>query len=222
MMNSGPIRIASALFRRMLSICVLAAALAIWVSSPAAISADIWTGERISLDLVDADLEQILISFADITGFVFVIDSKTAAEGGFDRLVTVNFEEVPWDEALDRILADAGLEWTLEGKVLWIHLPAYAPAGDRNFTGDAIKLRLEDADVRQVLAKLGKVTSLAIDIDPDVEGTVSVNLKDIPWDQTLDLILRISGLDYAHVGEAIRVFKAGDSKGMQLMTRSEI
>jgi type IV pilus assembly protein PilQ len=64
---------------------------------------------------------------------------------------------------------------------------------------------------------MDKVAGLTIDIDQDVEGTVSVNLKEIPWDQSLDLILRISGLDYAQAGDSIRVFKANDSKGLQLM-----
>ena len=222
MMNSGLIRSVSLLVRRAVSIAMVSAFLTFWAYSTTVSGADIYTGEQISLDLVDADLNQVLISFAEITGFIFVMDAQTAAEGGLERLITVGLEEVRWDDALDRILADAGLEWTLEGNVLWIHFPAYAPAGDRKFTGDAIRLRLEEADLRQVLATMGRVTELAIDIDPDVEGTISVNLKDIPWDQTLDLILRISGLDYAQEGDGIRVFKAGDSTGMQLMRPSEI
>lgn len=222
MMKSGLIRNVWSRFRRVVSMGVMSAVLTICVCSPAVVGADIYTGERISLDLVDADLKQVLRTFADITGFIFVMDSQTAAEGGLDRLITVNLEEVPWDNALDEILAQAGLEWTLEGKVLWVHLPAYAPTGDRKFTGDAIKLRLEEADLRQVLATMCRVTALTIDVDPDVEGTISVNLKDIPWDQTLDLILRISGLDYTQEGDRIRVFRANDSTGMQLMPTSEI
>lgn len=221
-MKSGLIRNVWWRFRRGVSMGVMSAVLTICVCSPAVVGADIYTGERISLDLVDADLKQVLRTFADITGFIFVMDSQTAAESGLDRLITVNLEEVPWDNALDEILAQAGLEWTLEGKVLWVHLPAYAPAGDRKFTGDAIKLRLEEADLRQVLATMCRVTALTIDVDPDVEGTISVNLKDIPWDQTLDLILRISGLDYTQEGDRIRVFRANDSTGMQLMPTSEI
>jgi type II secretory pathway component HofQ len=217
MMTSGLIRTASSLRRQVLSVTALSAVLAIWVCSPAVVGAEIYTGEPITLDLVDADIKNVLVSLAEATGFTFAVDSQTVAEGGLDHLITVDYESIPWDHALDEILAASGLEWTLEGKVLWIHLPAYAPTGDRNFTGDAIKLRLEDADLRKVLATMDKVAGLTIDIDQDVEGTVSVNLKEIPWDQSLDLILRISGLDYAQAGDSIRVFKANDSKGLQLM-----
>jgi len=184
--------------------------------------AGVYSGAPINLDLVDADLEAVLSVFSDATEMIFAMDAQTAANGGLDHLVSVTYESVPWDRALEEILSEAGLEWTLEGKVLWIHLPAYTPTGDRNFTGDAIDLRLADAKLVDVLGTMSKVSGLIMDFDPNLETTVSVKLRSVPWDQALDLILRISGFDYAMENDVLKLFPVSDTKGMQLINQSEI
>ena len=44
-------------------------------------------------------------------------------------------------------------------------------------------------------------------MDPDVRGSVTVQLHDVPWDQALDLILRMNGLGYVLEGRILRVGK---------------
>lgn len=221
MIGTENIHTASFIARRIAPAVFFAAAIAISPTVPASAEAPVYSGAPISLELIDADLQRVLTVFSHATDLFFAVDSRTVEMGGLDHLVTVDFESVPWDKALDEILAASGLEWTLEGKVLWIHLPDSGPGGDRNFTGDAINLRLEDAKLADVLSNLAKVTGLGIEFDPDVETTVSVALRSVPWDQVLDLILRISGFDYSQEGDGIEVFKISDAKGMQLIATSE-
>jgi len=73
------------------------------------------------------------------------------------------------------------------------------------FTGDPITLTLKDADIKDVLKTFSALTHLNIVIDPEVHGTVTVELRDVPWDQALDLILRINGLDYILENNVLRV-----------------
>jgi type II secretory pathway component HofQ len=216
------VRAASFIVRRIMPVVFFATVLAVIPARPAMAGANIYSGAAISLELVDADLQEVLTLFSELTDLVFAVDPRTVAMGGLDHLVTVDYEMVPWDQALDEILIASGLTWTLEGKVLWIHLPESGPGGDRNFTGDAINLRLEGAKLADVLRSLSKVTGLAIDFDPDIETTTSVALRGIPWDQVLDLILRISGFDYSQVGNNIEVFRVTHTKGMQLISTSVI
>ncbi len=68
------------------------------------------------------------------------------------------------------------------------------PSGGTDFTGEPITLRLQDADLRDVLGVFSKVTSTDIVIDPSVQGKVTVDLRDVPWDQALDLVLRTNNL----------------------------
>ena len=222
MIGSKVIRTASFIVRRITPVVIFTAALVVTPAVPASAESPVYSGAPITLEIDEADLQTLLTTFTDLTDFVFVADSRTVEIGGLDQLVTVDYEMIPWDQALDEILMASGLEWTLEGKVLWIHLPGSRPGGDRNFTGDTINLRLEDAKLADVLRSLSKVTGVKIEFDPDLETTVSVALRSVPWDQVLDLILRISGFDYTQGDSGIEVFRVTDTKGMQLIATSGI
>jgi type IV pilus assembly protein PilQ len=74
----------------------------------------VFTGEPISLNLKDADLKDVLRTFADLTGLNMAIDP------GVGGSVTVDFQDVPWDQALDIILRQNSLTFILEGNVMRI------------------------------------------------------------------------------------------------------
>ncbi len=76
---------------------------------------------------------------------------------------------------------------------------------ERRFTGDPISLSLKDADIKDILKMFATLTNLNIVLDRGVSGSVTVELKDVPWDQALDLILRINNLDYTLENNVLRV-----------------
>ena len=76
---------------------------------------------------------------------------------------------------------------------------------ERQFTGEPISLELKDADIKDVLRMFAKTTGLNIVVDPDVTGTVTVQLENVPWDQCLDTILKINRLDYIVENNVLRV-----------------
>jgi type II secretory pathway component HofQ len=195
----------------------VAAIIALAIVCSPALGAEVYSGEPISLELTGADLETMLANFAQITGYAFAVDPQTASYGSLDQVVDALYEETPWDQVIDEILSEAGLAWTLEGRVLWIHIPGAGPTGDRNFTGDQIRLRLEDADIRDVLATFSKITGHTIELAPEVGGSVSLRLESVPWDQVLDFILTISGLAYELDGDVISVYPVTDARGRQLI-----
>ncbi len=75
----------------------------------------------------------------------------------------------------------------------------------KQFTGEPISLELKDADIKDVLRTFAQITQLNVVVDPDVSGSVTVNLHDVPWDQCLDIILKINGLDYVLENNVLRV-----------------
>lgn len=175
------------------------------------------TGEPISLRLDGAELADVLRSFSSISHLSIAVVPEVNRYDLLDQSVTVSYESTPWNQVLDEILADAGLASTHEGSVLWIHPPSAALEGDRNFTGDPISLNLEGADVRKVIQVFAAQTGHIFDLDPAVEGKVSVNLEDLPWDQALDLILRITGLSYSRNNGGFEIYPVTDARGMQLL-----
>lgn len=74
----------------------------------------IYTGEPIDLSLTNADIVDVLRLFSELTGLNMAIDP------GVSGTVTVDFTGVPWDQALDLILRQNNLGYTLEGNVMRI------------------------------------------------------------------------------------------------------
>jgi type IV pilus assembly protein PilQ len=77
--------------------------------------------------------------------------------------------------------------------------------GPRRFTGNPVSLDFQGADLRAVLRTFSEISSLNIVIDPAVTGSVDVALKDVPWDQALDIILRANKLGYMVDGTIVRI-----------------
>ena len=83
--------------------------------------------------------------------------------------------------------------------------PAPPPQTSRRFTGNPVSLDFQGADLRAVLRTFSEISSLNIVIDPTVTGSVDVALKDVPWDQALDIILRANKLGYVVDGTIVRI-----------------
>jgi len=79
------------------------------------------------------------------------------------------------------------------------------PGRERRFTGHPISLDFQGADLRAVLRTFAEISGLNIVIDPAVQGTVDVALRDVPWDQALDIILRANKLGYLVDGTIVRI-----------------
>jgi type IV pilus assembly protein PilQ len=80
--------------------------------------------------------------------------------------------------------------------------PTQAPA---RYTGNPVSLDFQGADLRAVLRTFSEISGLNLVIDPTIQGTVDVALKDVPWDQALDIILRANKLGYVVDGTIVRV-----------------
>ena len=61
------------------------------------------------------------------------------------------------------------------------------------------------ADLRAVLRTFAEISGLNVVIDPTIQGTVDVSLKEVPWDQALDIILKANKLGYTVDGTIVRI-----------------
>ena len=78
-------------------------------------------------------------------------------------------------------------------------------SGQVKFTGHPISLDFQGADLRAVLRTFAEISGLNIVIDPTIQGSVDVALRDVPWDQALDIILRANKLGYMVDGTIVRI-----------------
>jgi type IV pilus assembly protein PilQ len=75
----------------------------------------------------------------------------------------------------------------------------------RRWVGDPVSLDFQGADLRAVLRTFSEISTLNMVIDPAVTGTVDVSLRDVPWDQALEQILRANKLGYFVDGTIVRI-----------------
>lgn len=75
----------------------------------------------------------------------------------------------------------------------------------KNYTGKKVSLDFQDIEVRRVLQLLADFTNINIVAADSVQGQITVRLKDVPWDQALDIILKSKNLDKRRSGNVIWV-----------------
>jgi type IV pilus secretin PilQ/predicted competence protein len=73
------------------------------------------------------------------------------------------------------------------------------------YHGQHVSLDFKDADVHNVLRLLAEVSKLNIVATDDVRGKVTLRLFDVPWDQALDIVLQVLGLESEQEGNVIRI-----------------
>ncbi len=78
-------------------------------------------------------------------------------------------------------------------------------SGEKTYSGHPVSLDFQGADLRAVLRTFAEISGLNMVIDPAVQGSVDVALRDVPWDQALDIILRANKLGYFVDGTIVRV-----------------
>jgi type IV pilus assembly protein PilQ len=83
--------------------------------------------------------------------------------------------------------------------------PQPAVAQAPRYTGNPVSLDFQGADLRAVLRTFSEISGLNLVIDPSINGTVDVALRDVPWDQALDIILRANKLGYVVDGTIVRI-----------------
>jgi type IV pilus assembly protein PilQ len=65
---------------------------------------------------------------------------------------------------------------------------------EQEFTGERLSLNFQDIEVRSVLQLIADFTSLNVVVSDTVDGNLTLRLKNVPWDQALDIILKTKGL----------------------------
>ncbi len=73
----------------------------------------------------------------------------------------------------------------------------------KGYTGEKLSLNFQNVEVRAVLQVIADFTGLNIITSDTVSGNLTLRLKDVPWDQALDIILQSKGLDLRKTGNVV-------------------
>lgn len=98
-------------------------------------------------------------------------------------------------------------------------------AGQIGYAGEKLTLNFQNITVREALSVIADFTNMNIVISDSVSGNLTLRLKDVPWDQALDIILQSKGLDLRKNGNVIQIApreELASKEKLDLAARQEI
>src|SRR5581483_6156298 len=73
------------------------------------------------------------------------------------------------------------------------------------YTGEPISVNLKDVDLKDFFRLIHEISGLNVVLDPDVRGSLTIVLDDVPWDQALDIVLKNNSLSRQLDGNVLRI-----------------
>lgn len=153
--------------------------------------------EKIVIDFLNTDILPDLLYRMDVTDFGTVVDSvESFKDRNLTRIeITTNRPFKYQYQQLENIFTIEITEDKLEGGVL----------GTERYEGDPISLNFQDIPVRTVLQIIADYNGFNLVTSDSVGGNITLRLDGVPWDQALDIILKIKGLDKRMEGSILLV-----------------
>ncbi|HKF01334.1 MAG TPA: type IV pilus secretin PilQ [Candidatus Sulfotelmatobacter sp.] len=78
-------------------------------------------------------------------------------------------------------------------------------ASGPHYTGEPISVNLKDVDLKDFFRLVHEISGLNVVLDPNVHGTLTIVLDDVPWDQALDIVLKNNDLARELEGNVLRI-----------------
>jgi len=166
-----------------------------------AISTDVWRENNVvNVELIGAQLPKELQRRMDVSDFATPIGFIDSIQDGANIRLTItsegDFEHLAYQT--DRI-------FTIEVAPISKEEEEKKRKDKFGFTGERLSLNFQDIEVRSVLQLLADFTGLNLVVSDSVVGNLTLRLKNVPWDQAMDIILKTKGLDKRKAGNVILI-----------------
>jgi len=81
----------------------------------------------------------------------------------------------------------------------------HAASSEAKYTGEPISVNLKDVDLKDFFRLIHEISGLNVVLDPNVKGSLTIVLDDVPWDQALDIVLKNNDLARQLDGNVLRI-----------------
>jgi TonB family protein len=167
-------------------------------------------GEPMDFHFENADLMAVLKVIARRNR-----DINIVVDPGIEARVSCKLTQTPWDQALSWMLQLNGLDMIVNGNVVRIlkagpgNKDLKREARSKKYTGATMNFNFHNADLKDILKIISRVGGVEIEVQPGVEGRVTCKLENVHWDQFLDLVLQVNGLEMKRKGSRVQVYRTG-------------
>ena len=156
-------------------------------------------GNAIVADFSKTSLPAVLRRRLDVTDFGTPVQTVTTTEQG-ENVHMVIEPKGQWEHSVYQ----SDTQLVIEVKPIKVD-PTKVTQGTQGYRGEKMSLNFQDVDVRSLLQVIAEVSGFSIIASDSVTGRTTLRLKDIPWDQALDIIMQTKGLDLRKNGSVIMV-----------------
>ncbi len=165
------------------------------------ISTDVWReNNQVNVELIGAQLPAELQRRMEVSDFATPIATIDTIQDGANIRMTITS-----DGDFDHLAYQADRVYTIEVAPISKEEEEKRKKEKFGFTGERLSLNFQDIEVRSVLQLLADFTGLNLVVSDSVEGNLTLRLKNVPWDQAMDIILKTKGLDQRRAGNVILI-----------------
>ena len=154
-------------------------------------------GRSVIVDFLQTALPPALERRYDVTDFGTQVDSFEVMKQGGNTRITL-MPKGRWEQSAYQ----TDKRFIIEVKPV-VEDPAAKQKYGKGYTGEKLSLNFQNIEVRAVLQVIADFTNLNIITSDTVTGNLTLRLKDVPWDQALDIILQATGLDMRMTGNVV-------------------
>lgn len=156
-------------------------------------------GGRIVLDFLNTRLPEELERRLDVVDFATPVKTVDVTDAGDDVRLTID----PIGSDYEYLAYQSDNLFTIEVR----QVPEEVQEARRKeeYTGERLSLNFQDIEVRSVLQLLADFTGLNLVVSDTVSGNLTLRLKNVPWDQALDIILKTKGLAMRQTGNVVLI-----------------
>ena len=155
-------------------------------------------GQNLVVDFVKTALPDKLRRRLDVTDFGTPVQSINTFNQG-DNVRMVITPSGQWEDSAYQ----TDNQFVIEVKKIIPNPNELTQGSKTGFTGEKLSLNFQNVEVRSVLNVIADFTNLNIITSDAVTGNLTLRLKDVPWDQALQIILDTRGLDMRKNGNVI-------------------
>jgi type IV pilus assembly protein PilQ len=157
-------------------------------------------GGKIVLDFYRTELPKELERRLDVMDFATPVKTiDTYSKGSNVHMVITPMGEY------DYIAYQSDNQFTIEVKALTPKEAEERKKDEFGYSGERLSLNFQDIEVRSVLQLIADFTGLNVVVSDTVGGSLTLRLKNVPWDQALDIILKTKGLAMRQTGNVMLI-----------------
>ncbi len=157
-------------------------------------------GQNLIVDFVKVTVPETLRKRLDVTDFATPVVSVSTTQQGANTRMTISPRGL-WEHNAYQ----SDNQFVIEVKPV-IENPNKLVQGSRGgYQGEKLSLNFQNVEVRRLLQVIGEFTGMNMVVSDSVGGAITLILKDVPWDQALDIILQQKGLDMRKNGNVILI-----------------